>query len=358
MGETAVSAVTPQHATGVHLVGSVCLADAESVFVTCCKLLPARLCRIPDGEPGHRQNFVEHQRQLFAQSPRMLRQYDTDFNPLPEEPIFAEDVQRLVESLPPLRTGYDDYALESYALFCRLRAEGNIPNGIRFQVSLPTPANVMCLVADSFQAALEPLYEDALLRDARRIQREIPKEDLAIQWDVAAEIAQLEGALWPHFKPFFEPVKEGILERLARYGNAIETGVELGYHLCYGDIGHRHFKEPKDLGLLVEIANSVMQRVARPVDWFQMPVPKNRDDTAYFDPLTNLRLGRTELYLGLVHAGDEEGTKNRINAASQKVTRFGISTECGMGRTPPDEFESIMHISASLSLPISERPSL
>src|SRR5690606_24165960 len=84
--------------------------------------------------------------------------------------------------LPPL--GYAAAALESYPLFARLREEGVIRAGTRFQVSLPTPVAV---ISSFFQgpdrAAIEPVYADALLGELEQICAGIPHRDLAIQWD-------------------------------------------------------------------------------------------------------------------------------------------------------------------------------
>jgi len=41
----------------------------------------------------------------------------------------------------------------------------------------------------------------------------------------------------------------------------------------------------------------------------------------------------TEIYLGLIHAGDgAEGAKKRVELAAKYVPRFGIATECGFAR--------------------------
>jgi len=37
-----------------------------------------------------------------------------------------------------------------------------------------------------------------------------------------------------------------VTERLLGLGEAVPETVELGYHLCYGDSRHKHFKEPTD----------------------------------------------------------------------------------------------------------------
>lgn len=53
--ETTSSAPQPY---GVHLVGSVPLANAEEVFRTTSSILGGRLRRIPDGETGVRSNWI------------------------------------------------------------------------------------------------------------------------------------------------------------------------------------------------------------------------------------------------------------------------------------------------------------
>ena len=44
----------------VHLVGSVPLADARTVFETVSAALGPRLRRIPDGETGERSDWIAH----------------------------------------------------------------------------------------------------------------------------------------------------------------------------------------------------------------------------------------------------------------------------------------------------------
>ena len=110
----------------------------------------------------------------------------------------------------------------------------------------------------------------------------------------------------------------------------------MGYHLCYGDAGHQHFKQPEDTSKLVEVANAVSAGVTRTINWIHLPVPRDRSDDAYFTPLENLKLHpETELYLGLVHYTDgTEGTLKRIAVAKKFVSEFGVATECGFGRRP------------------------
>ena len=85
--------------------------------------------------------------------------------------------------------GYADVALASYREFARARDGGVVPAGTRFQVSLPTPlAVVLSFFEPDAVAAAWPLYQSALLSELGRIADGIPHDDLAVQWDIAAEI--------------------------------------------------------------------------------------------------------------------------------------------------------------------------
>ncbi len=178
----------------------------------------------------------------------------------------------------------------------------------------------------------------------------IPAGELAIQWDTAVEFGLLEGT----FPSRLEDVEKEIIERLLRYGSYVPAQVEMGYHLCYGDYEHRHFKEPEDTSKLVKIANALAAGLDRPLNWIHLPVPRNRTDEAYFAPLKELKLKlETELYLGLVHYTDGvEGTRQRIAAAQKVISNFGVATECGLGRRPAQTIPDLMRIHAQVAAPI------
>lgn len=61
---------------------------------------------------------------------------------------------------------------------------------------------------------------------------------------------------------------------------------------------------------------------------------------------------RRELYLGLVHADDMQGTLERMGAARKVISKdFGVATECGLGRTPVESIDNILEISAAALRP-------
>ncbi len=248
--------------------------------------------------------------------------------------------------------GYAREARASWDTFSKLQGDGVLPSHWRFQVSLPTPlAPVFAFIEASERLETEPVYEAAMRREVEEIASFVPHDKLAIQWDTAVEFAFLEG-LYPAYFP--EP-ERGIPERLVRYGGWVPDDVELGYHLCYGDADHEHFTEPKDAGRLVEVADGVAHGLERGLQWIHLPVPRDRDDDAYFAPLADLDLDdETALFLGLVHFTDGvTGTRRRIEPARRVVREFGVATECGMGRRPPETVEPLLAMHAEVSAPIA-----
>src|SRR5256885_3780490 len=345
-----IGIVTGMLAHGAHLVGSVPLASAETVFETVAAHLGDRVRRIPDGETGPRSDWIVWQLPVFTSQPQLevVPPAPVSWRPLPlvrlADGAAAERVR--FEAL-----GYAEAALASYRVFARLKRDGRVPAACRFQVCLPTPlAPIGAFVAAEHQAALEPPYEARLLEELALVLREAPHDQLAIQWDTNFEFAMLEGV----FPVWFADVKGGILERLLRLARHVPADVELGYHFCYGDVQHRHFKEPADAGRLVEIANALAASLGRPLNWIHLPVPRDRDDDRYYAPLADLRLrAETELYLGLVHHTDGvEGTQRRMAAARRFAGGFGVATECGWGRRPPATIPELLRIHHAVSAPL------
>jgi len=346
-----MTTASPLVASGAHLVGSVPLASSEAVFRAIAAEIGDRVRRIPDGETGPRSDWIVWQLPVFT-TPRHLEVVPPgpdSWRPLPR--VRLADGARS-ESVTFGALGYADAALSSYRVFARLKRDGLVPVACRLQVCLPTPlAPISAFVVPEHQRVLEPVYEEQLLRELRLILQEVPHDQLAIQWDTNFEFGMLEGV----FPVWFDDVKGGILERLLRLSRHVAPDVQLGYHFCYGDVQHRHFKEPTDASRLVDVANALAASLGRPLNWIHLPVPRERLDEAYYAPLRELRLrSETELYLGLVHhTGGVEGTRRRMEIARRFVSGFGVATECGWGRRPPDTVAELLRIHAAVSAPIA-----
>jgi hypothetical protein len=344
----------------VYLVGSIPLADAEEVFDVVAGAVGELVPAIPDGETGPaRSLWVQCQIPFLLMHPQLrMMQRDPErpdewrpvrikshgiYSPKPEGQLLAKAHLAPGVAAEDVRfddLGYADWALESWATFSRLQDAGTIPAAVRFQVCMPSPGVIHGIF---FIPELLPVvgraYEEGLIGEVRRIAEAIPPERLTIQWDTTEPVA-LAGASAER--------RAEIVGMLRRVGDAVPEGANLGYHLCYGDFEHKHAVEPEDLGDVVAVANELAGAIGRRIDHIHMPVPRSRDDDAYFAPLAGLTTApETELVLGLVHFGDGvEGARRRMAAADRARAEYGIATECGFGRRDPETIPELLRIHA------------
>jgi len=324
----------------VLLVGSVPLATPAAVFEAVAAALGRLVRRIPDGETGERSQGITWLGAPLRQAKGVVALSERAMPDGTMRPVLAAKPGASTADVQFGPVGYAQAALQSYAEFVRLRREGIIPAGIRFQVSLPTPiALAFGFFAPTSVRTVWPACERRMLLELDQILQGIPHSDLAIQWDIETEIARI--LEFPDSAQNY-PVDE-LVNAIARVCDNVPPETELGLHFCYCDMGHRHLVEPKDSFLMVDLFNRLAATVARPITWLHAPVPRDRDDDDYFAPLAGLQSeGGTELYLGLIHLTDGiEGAKRRLTAAERVVADFGVATECGLGRRPP---ESIAHL--------------
>jgi hypothetical protein len=331
----------------IHFVGSIPLPDAETVFRSLTQTTAPYLQRLPDGETGIRKTWIRFLQQVLADNPSI--EVATDVPPFK----FTQWDGKLLREIPRLRvkpgatpdaatfeTGYADMAIASWKLFERLQREGVIRSSVKFQISLPTPiAPTYNNMVPTDRPALLPALTRYLIVEVAKIAAEMPNDRIALQWDVCQEVLAWEG----YYEPGPVDFRTETIDVLTRIGEAVPTAIELGYHLCYGSPADEHCVQPKDMGIMVEIANAASADVARPIQFFHMPVPKGRTDDAYFTPLDNLRLHpETKLYLGLVHYDDAAGDAARIAAARRHARVDGVATECGMARGDPERLPSLL----------------
>jgi len=331
----------------VHLVGSIPLPDAESVFRTVSAAVGPHLARLPDGETGIRKTWIRFLQDVLADNPAIERASD-----LPPFKFVQWD-GKVVREIPRLRikpgakpqagtfrTGYADMAMESWGLFDRLQQAGVIPPGVKFQISIPTPiAPTYNNMVPADRPALLPALTQSFIGEVAAIAKALPRDRIAIQWDVCQEVLAWEG----YYEPGPVDFRTETIDVLSRIGDAVPIGIDLGYHLCYGSPADEHMVQPKDMGIMVEMVNAITARLKRPIQFFHLPVPKPRTDDAYFAPLKDLeRAPQTELYLGLIHHNDAAGDAARLAAARRYALVDGIGTECGMARGDPARLPALL----------------
>lgn len=351
----------------ILLVGSIPGENAAGVFESCGPTLSNHVAAMPDGETGMRRIWVTflaatvldpHPHIQALNRPKPLGTIENewrvpgeDWVPSSFDDLWFFSVDETVDTVEFDSLGYASHALASYTEFKRLKDAGTIGSDVRFQVCLPLAESAMrWFIADERSYEItKPAYEAALRRELSEILAAIPHDELCIQWDVCMEVLAADLDDYSGQPPLAYRLKgtpvERWLEALADMSPQIPAAVGLGLHLCYGDLGHVHMVEPEDLARSVEMANLGCCGAGRRVDYVHMAVPRERTDAAYFAPLKDLDIGGAKPYLGLVHHTDGvAGTRRRIAAAKAVIKEFGIATECGFGRRPPEQIPALLKI--------------
>ena len=314
----------------VHLVGSIPLGSAEEVFQIVGEELSGCCNRIPDGETGERRNWIGWQINVFNNQEGLMK-IENKERAYQLHPPYTFTPGFGVKDLDFSDLGFAREAIISFSKFSDQQRDGVLPENARFMVALPTPfAPVYSFISYNDQGSVLPIYEAAILNELYKITEAIPHKKLTIQWDVATEMSIFENVYGTKIGNEWE----FLINQLIRLGDNVPRDIELGYHLCYGSMNNKHWKEPENLGLCVKVSNILAREISRPFNFVHMPVPVDRSDKAYYSPLADLEVSNeTQVILGLVHDSqtDKENIR-RIKTAQIFLSHFGIATECGLGR--------------------------
>jgi hypothetical protein len=246
--------------------------------------------------------------------------------------------------------GYAAAARESYKTFCRLRDQGVISKGPRFQVSLVATDSGTNVYFDDTATwpMIHEAYTRAMKAEIAKMLETIPADDLAIQLDLAWEVVDLSIGDEQYFPWWPQSTLDQKFERymtdLVDLASAIPENVPLGLHWCYGTWGGWPMTEMPSLELCVRLSNAAVSRIRRRVDYVHMPMVAEPDST-FLEPLRDLDIGNTRVFLGLIHPHDGlEGANRRIALAKQYLDDFGIGAVCGFGRENPRELGDILDV--------------
>jgi hypothetical protein len=341
------------------IVGSVPLEGPEEVFRACASELSPFLSGYPDGETGSRKYWTFGLASLvYSRHPDLeavnapeggeVKQPGADASP--EEWNRSWWTFRLregVESLTFDRLHYAPAAAESYRIFARLRDDGIIPAGARFQVSLPaTGSAVMGFFARPEEwPVIYDAYRRAIKAEVQRIVEQVPRDDLVIQWDIASEVRDILAGNRPLLpwspQTSLEEKWQRHLGDMNELSHDIPDDVALGYHFCFGTWGGWPKSRTDDIGVCVRLANEAVRRAGRRVDYVHMPVMPDAGDD-FFPPLAELAIGDTKPYLGIVLDDGFESFERRATAAGRYLSDFGIASYCGWGRESPEDIPRLL----------------
>jgi hypothetical protein len=328
---------------GVHFVGSVPSETTEDVFRRCAAAVGSRAFAFPDGELGPRQMWIGGLGDLvFSKHPDLERMPD---GPVPLFGNYAprDGANVSFDDLYP----YPAFALESYKTFRRLRDNGELPAGARFQVSLPTP-----------DAAIRPFFSDlthwpdlmaawarAMRHGYDTLLAEIPAEDLVVQLDYCTEFVDISGD-FDETHPFPDRSREERIRQntdpsyLAAMTENLPETVTLGYHVCLGTFPHWPLSPQEDLSLVVEVANLLIEGTPRRVDFLHLPATSDVGED-YFAPLRDLTPG-PKVFLGIECGDGPDELRRRTAAAHKHLADFGIAHFCGYGREMAGQIDKLL----------------
>jgi hypothetical protein len=352
--------MAPRVSSELLLVGSLPADSADTALRSAAGFFGNLVFALPDGETGPRAAWVGYERErLVRPTPGVVTVQETESPTGIPRHVYETPVFGLGPGVTALH--WDswprvDDALASYQLFRALRADGVIPRELRFQVCLPFPASALNGFKADFAAdypVAERAFEDLVARELKRLTQAIPPGELAIQWDVAYEVQDLEGVLaW---------TPEGAWERFAgpvtRLTRLIPPEVLVGYHLCYGTFPEWPMYEARDLALLVRMANYAVANSGRTVDWLHLAGPRHlrSEDRSFFRPLADLEPGDARVFLGIVLPIDGvAGLRRRHATASRYLSDFGVAMYCGFGRQPGEDGAETMREHARVARSIQD----
>lgn len=336
-------------AVGAHIVGSIKAETAEEAMRAVVGTLGNHVYAVTDGETGPRSRWVEAQMSsLTSLDGIQISGANDDYR----KDLSRLEIDESVTELPCRMLGYANAAEDSYQTFSRLRADGVIPEGVKFQVSIPTSmAFVVAFVAEEHQERFYRIHVEAMKTEVADIVKTIPAGDLMLQLDICIELAVLTGHM-PAAGKLSE--KKFIFDEVRHLLELPPTGVDRGMHLCYGDFGHTHFMSPPDLSLCVEFANALCGAF----DFVHMPVDReNGLSPQYHEPLQDLS-GDGRLALGVIdYHGDEQRTRDLCAAAAGYAPfDFAVGAECGMARIDegpfPCSLQRMLDLHAAMAQPI------
>jgi hypothetical protein len=189
---------------------------------------------------------------------------------------------------------------------------------------------------------VRPGYEEAIAAEVAAILAKIPNEDLAIQWDCAWEVSAVHGTA--KNIPAESEIETHVAP-IVRLSEIVPDVVQLGFHFCFGTFGGWPAFAPADLKRTIELINTAVARVDRPVDWVHIPTLDTLDQ-AFYAPLANLDVKDARIDLGAIH--NMSTFKARLDTARKFLPEFGLAAYCGFGRTPPEQLPQILldHLTA------------
>ena len=113
-----------------------------------------------------------------------------------------------------------------------------------------------------------------------------------------------------------------------------------------GDFDSTSTAQPPSLAVSSRDEQRAGSVVKRPIAWMHMPIPRDRNDDAYFAPLTGLKLHpeTASTWASCTTPTASRARRSVSRRRTSTVGDYGIATECGWGRRPPETLPELIQI--------------
>ncbi|MGC5614714.1 hypothetical protein [Georgenia sp. Z1491] len=327
-------------AQNVMFSGGIPADGAEGVFTLLADTIGDRALSWPDGEttPQRRGWIGAVNNEVLATAP-CFEEVDAD---LGQPGDHAYQVFRTLRIRPGATVdlrGHLPYArdaIDSYRTFTRLKGEGRIPDGTRFQVSVPGAHDVVSITFPDVEEwpVVVAAWQEALQEEYRRILEVVPAEELCVQVDYCTEMIHIGGTWAQLFAWVPDEPAESLFETytsqdyIRGHLAGLPDDVRIGIHVCCGTSPSFPVQDLADIGLPVRLSNAIQRASGGVIDFFHLPALVDSGD-AYFAPLADLDAGGATIYLGLECNDGIEAMDRRMAAARTYLPDFGVAHYCG-----------------------------
>lgn len=325
----------------IMFAGGIPADSTEEVYSLLAEAVGDRAISWPDGE-----NTPARLKWIGGVNKRVLTPAEcfeiVDDRDVPKPAVHDEEGRHRLRIRPGAtvdlrgRLPYAQDAIDSYAVFTRMKKEGTIPADTLFQVSVPGAHDVVSIsfaYYEEWPVAIAA-WQEALQDEYRRILEVIPADELCIQIDYCTELDHIGGA-WAKLLPWVPdlPAEELFerytsLEYIGPHLAGLSEEVRIGFHICCGTAPYYPVQPLDTIDLPVRLANAIQAASGNKVNYFHVPAMQDSGDE-YFAPLADLTTGDATIYLGIeVNDGAEE-MERRAASARKFLPEFGVAHYCG-----------------------------
>ncbi|WP_434444089.1 hypothetical protein [Lentzea sp. E54] len=265
------------------------------------------------------------------------------------------------------RTARINEVVEAYR---ELQREHSQLAGVRLQISQPAPLDLALFVEAGGLAVAPGLPWGKALRHPlplMRALRHLPVYEQAVSqeiepltaahrdlltWQIETPLctlAMVKAATVPGLQAAMVPLLS--LHLASMFARMAALGAHATLHLCYGDYAHKALLHPKDLSPLVRLLNGLGARLDKlgltrpmvhvPCAYGAEAAPLRPD---FYQPLSGLDEGWTELVAGVAAAGQQD-TTTALELFERAAGRraVAVAAACGLGRQSVAEADAVVH---------------